>query len=66
MNLEDFRRLYDYNSWANHRTAGSLRAAERRAIHARLTLQLSLRARHPRSYSSGRMVVARAMAGPFA
>lgn len=20
MNLEDFRRLYDYNSWANHRT----------------------------------------------
>ena len=57
MNLEDFRRFMTTTPGPTV-ALGSLPAAQRRAVHARLTLQLSLRARHSRSHSSGGMVVA--------
>ena len=53
MNVDDFRLLYDFNAWANHRTIEACSALTPRAIHARPRIQLLFRARHARPHLYG-------------
>ncbi len=65
MNVEDFRLLYEYNSWANHRTLDACAALNDRTVHARSRLQLPFRPRHAFAHLRSGITLARALARPL-
>ena len=65
MNVEDFRLLYEYNSWANHRTLDACSALTDEQFTRDLGSSFPLRPRHSLAHLRSRMALARALAWPL-
>ena len=66
MNVDDIRLLYDFNSWANHRTLEACAALTPEQFTRDLGIELPLRARHARAPLRRRVDLARTLAWPHA